>query len=36
VAVGGKLNKNVTPDELRRELVGISTGTVKERRNGES
>jgi diadenylate cyclase len=34
VAVGGKLNKNVTPDELRRELVGISTGTVKEQRNG--
>ncbi|ODS32605.1 MAG: hypothetical protein SCARUB_02257 [Candidatus Scalindua rubra] len=33
VAVGGKLEEDVTPDELRKVLEGISTDTVKENRS---
>jgi diadenylate cyclase len=34
VAVGGMLNEDVTPDELRKKLEGLSTGTVTENRSG--
>ncbi len=34
VAVGGLLNEDVTPDELRKKLEGLSTGTVTENRSG--
>ncbi|MCP4265240.1 MAG: TIGR00159 family protein [Candidatus Brocadiaceae bacterium] len=33
VAVGGKLKENVTPDELRKALEGISNINVKEKRS---
>lgn len=35
MAVGGKLIEDVTPDELRKELEGISTDTVKGNRSSQ-
>ena len=34
VAEGGKLNENVTPEELRKILKEMSTDTVEEERSG--